>query len=83
MQIEIITDSGPVVLHGSRVVVRAGARTQPGLTPIIVAAEMQPGVITAASAADPRFQETLRGLGVADTVLITHAAELPRRLTAH
>lgn len=74
MRVEILTANGPVVIDGSRVVVRAAARQQSPqqpLTPIAVAVESQPGLVIAAAAGDPQFQEILRALRITDTILVT------------
>lgn len=79
MRVEILTANGPVVIDGTRVVVRAAARLQPGtapLTPIAVAFEAQPGLVVAAAAGDPQFQTLLQALRVNDTVLVTTPAIL-------
>lgn len=79
VRIEILTASGPVVVDGTRVVIRAVARSNQGtapLTPVAVAVEAQPGVVIASAAGDPQFQEVLQALRIADTVLVTTPAIL-------
>lgn len=68
MILEIIDEKGHAQrITGVRRLVARDDRTQ---TPVVAGLEHYPGAIVVSSAGDPDFQETLRQLGVLDTVVV-------------